>query len=311
MSQDQKGRLTRWQQELAEYHFTIEYLKGKDNVKADTMSRQGKDKIEQEEIKEDEVYSIRVRLEDPVHDGTGYARFRFTTPESVFAMSGCTLSLEELENDRDFNKKKPRGLVCYKRDNWKTSVHFDCLDNRIYEVYDEILWKESEKADSLYDTQDVMDYEKSWKEVSEESAFPDHGGLAYPLEGKSLEDRVEDLGDQHPDRAALSEAEALGRIQDGFKNPPKVDGKEAEDNTNVQIGDEEIAEEHKREQSRQAVQRAGLFKTEDSDIKVGSIPMDTEEESSPEPTETEEVKRDRLDHKHSKLEPIGKLWIYG
>eukprot|EP00808_Paulinella_micropora_P022948 g3307.t1 len=281
-------------------------------------------------------------------------------------MSGCTLSLEELENDRDFDKKKPRGLVCYKRDNWKTSVHFvseeayafqaateplldicckDCLDSRIYEVYDEILWKESEKADSLYDTQDVMDYEKSWKEVSEESACPDHGGLVYPLEGKSLEDRVEDLGDQHPDRAALvqedrldiriasveafkrltkrlvkfapylldfeSEAEALGRIQDGFKNPPKVDEKEADENTNVQIGDEEIAEEHKREQSRQAVQRAGLFKTEDSEIKVGSIPMDTKEESSPEPTETEEVKRDPLDHKHSKLEPIGKLWLYG
>eukprot|EP00808_Paulinella_micropora_P021858 g71703.t1 len=413
--EDQKGRLVRWQQELAEYHFTIEYLKGMDNVKADTMSRQGKDKIEQEEIKEDEVYSIRVRLEDPVHGGTGYARFRFTTPESVFAMSGCTLSLEELENDRDFDKKKPRGLACYKRDNWKTSVHFvseeayafqaateplpdicckDCLDSRIYEV----LWKESEKEDSLYDTQDVMDYEKSWKEVSEESAFPDHGGLVYPLEGKSLEDRVKDLGDQHPDRAALVqedrldiriasveafkrltksdaeykelvehmlnpsgktltekiknqmkyltwkddliwfkgpggayekqedkwtiwvpkdlrlhilEAEALGRIQDGFKNPPKVDEKEAEENTNIQIGDEEIAEEHKREQSRQAVQRAGLFKTEDSEIKMGSIPMDTEEESSPEPTETEEVKRDRLDHKHSKLEPIGKLWLYG
>eukprot|EP00808_Paulinella_micropora_P006529 g53356.t1 len=77
------------------------------------------------------------------------------------------------------------------------------------------------------------------------------------------------------------------------------------------IGDEEIAEEHKREQSRQAIQRAGLLKTEDSEIKVGSIPMDTEEESSPEPTETEEVKRDRLDHKHSKLEPTGKLWLYG
>eukprot|EP00808_Paulinella_micropora_P021898 g4715.t1 len=157
-------------EELAEYHFTIEYLKGKDNVKADAMSRQGKDKIEQEEIKEDKVYSIRVRLEDPVHDGTGYARFRFTTPESVFAMSGCTLSLEELENVRDFDKKKPRGLVCHKRDNWKGSVHFvseeayafqaateplpdicckDSLDTKIYEVYDEILWKESEKPDSL------------------------------------------------------------------------------------------------------------------------------------------------------------------
>eukprot|EP00808_Paulinella_micropora_P007369 g41351.t1 len=144
-------------------------------------------------------------------------------------MSGCTLSLEELENDCDFDKKKPRGLVCYKRDNWKTSVHFvseeayafqaatgplpdickDFLDSRIYDVYDEILWKESEKADSLYDTQDFMDYEKSWKEVSEESAFPDHGGLVYPLEGKSLEDRVEDLGDQHPDRAALAQEDRL------------------------------------------------------------------------------------------------------
>eukprot|EP00808_Paulinella_micropora_P006033 g23599.t1 len=107
------------------------------------------------------------------------------------------------------------------------------------------------------------------------------------------------------------EAEALGRLQEGFKNPPKVDEKEAEENTNVQIGDEEIAEEHKREQSRQAVQRAELFKTEDSEIKSGSILMDTEEEPSLKPTEAEEIKGDILDHKYSKLEPIGKLWFYG
>eukprot|EP00808_Paulinella_micropora_P010110 g47779.t1 len=110
-----------------------------------------------------------------------------------------------------------------------------------------------------------------------------------------------------------SEAEALDRLQDGFKNTPKVDGKEAEENTNVQIGDEEIAEEHKKEQSRQAVQRAGLFKTEDSEIKTGSIPMD-EEESSSIPRVTEEAKGDRkLEYKYSRLEPTGKLilWFYG
>eukprot|EP00808_Paulinella_micropora_P015302 g68924.t1 len=84
-----------------------------------------------------------------------------------------------------------------------------------------------------------------------------------------------------------SEAEALGRLQDGFKNLPKVDEKEAEEKTNVQIGDEEIAKDHKRKQGRQAVQRAGLFKTEDSEIKSGSIPMDTEEEPSSKPTEAD------------------------
>eukprot|EP00808_Paulinella_micropora_P006917 g38551.t1 len=94
-------------------------------------------------------------------------------------------------------------------------------------------------------------------------------------------------------------------------NPPKVDEKEAKENTNVQIGDEEIAEEHKREQSRQAVQRAGLFKTEDSEIKSGSLPMDTEEEPSLKPTEAEEIKGDTSDHKYLKLEPSGKLWFYG
>eukprot|EP00808_Paulinella_micropora_P014009 g34045.t1 len=74
--------------------------------------------------------------------------------------------------------------------------------------------------------------------------------------------------------------------------------------------DEEIAEEHKKEQDRQAMQRAGFFKTEDSESKTGSIPMEGEESSS-EPMETEEVKGDLLDHKHSRLEPTGKLWLYG
>eukprot|EP00808_Paulinella_micropora_P014510 g8918.t1 len=115
---------------------------------------------------------------------------------------------------------------------------------------------------------------------------------------------------RRPRREFESEAEALDRLQDGFKNPPKVDEKEAEENANVQIGDEEIAEEHKKEQGRQAIQRAGLFKTEDSEIKTGSIPMDKEESSS-KPMVTEEVQGDLLDHKYSRLEPTGKLWFYG
>eukprot|EP00808_Paulinella_micropora_P026595 g50619.t1 len=50
----------------------------------------------------------------------------------------------------------------------------------IYEVYDEIMWKESERADLLYDTQDVTDYEKSWKEAN--------------YEGKSLDFSSQNLG---------------------------------------------------------------------------------------------------------------------
>eukprot|EP00808_Paulinella_micropora_P003223 g63205.t1 len=115
--------------------------------------------------------------------------------------------------------------------------------------------------------------------------------------------------------------EALDRLQEGFKNPPKVDNKEAEENANVQIGDDLVEPEpgslHRGTRLHGGLERPDQrlpvisgFKTHVAESKTGSVPMDIDEKSSPKSSVSEEVKGDLLDHKYSRLNPTGKLWFY-
>ena len=101
-TKNSKGKFARWITELEEYRYTVEYLPGKQNIKADDLSRnENATDFDNIEEFEDKIYTISILTDSNFQEQLKYEQL------NDYVISNARL---DIENGRKLTKGKLRRL---------------------------------------------------------------------------------------------------------------------------------------------------------------------------------------------------------